>query len=283
MFRVGWAVLPEATLLLMLFSSSGSTGPMTASAAVEARMELDTASHLHVMLAAAAVVFCDKVQCTCSTLSPPGVKSFKAATSASSSTSRATTVPTGTSLLPDDGPAHARTISSGRSSSDKHAHTGGPCYLTSGQASLVEATPTLTVTATKEGSIGTRYSCWHLWHVGRLTRCLRPAKAQCKLKGVDDSPAGLTILARNPSSCASHSMVALSVSISARMSPGPMESPSFFRHAAMLPCRDDQEMTQEMIPQAVQLQVHAPRWAGCGSPSNKCTAVEWNLHTAVAN
>src|SRR3712207_2294288 len=47
---------------------------------------------------------------------------------------------------------------------------------------------------------------------------------------------GTKILARMPSSMASTSIVALSVSISASTSPGFTLSPSFFSHFASLPC-----------------------------------------------
>ena len=49
-------------------------------------------------------------------------------------------------------------------------------------------------------------------------------------------PSPTRILASTPSSTASTSMVALSVSISARMSPDLIVSPSFFSHLASLPC-----------------------------------------------
>ncbi len=48
-------------------------------------------------------------------------------------------------------------------------------------------------------------------------------------------PAGTTILASVPSSTASTSMVALSVSISAITSPAATLSPSFFSHLETLP------------------------------------------------
>ncbi len=48
-------------------------------------------------------------------------------------------------------------------------------------------------------------------------------------------PSGTTILASVPSSMASYSMVALSVSISASTSPVLTGSPSFFSHLARLP------------------------------------------------
>jgi len=48
-------------------------------------------------------------------------------------------------------------------------------------------------------------------------------------------PSGTRIFAITPSSIASYSMVALSVSISARMSPALTWSPSFLSHLAMLP------------------------------------------------
>jgi hypothetical protein len=50
-------------------------------------------------------------------------------------------------------------------------------------------------------------------------------------------PSPTRILARKPSSCASQSMVALSVSTSASTSPGAMAAPSFLRQCVMLPCR----------------------------------------------
>ena len=53
--------------------------------------------------------------------------------------------------------------------------------------------------------------------------------------GTSAVPSGTTILARMPSSTASTSMVALSVSISAMMSPDLTVSPSFFSHLARLP------------------------------------------------
>src|SRR3954447_12032478 len=49
-------------------------------------------------------------------------------------------------------------------------------------------------------------------------------------------PSGTTIFASTPSSAASTSMVALSVSISASTSPGFTGSPSFFSQRASLPC-----------------------------------------------
>src|SRR5260370_41528175 len=48
-------------------------------------------------------------------------------------------------------------------------------------------------------------------------------------------PSGTRIFAITPSSIASYSMVALSVSISARMSPALTLSPSFLSHLARLP------------------------------------------------
>src|ERR1700681_2665945 len=48
-------------------------------------------------------------------------------------------------------------------------------------------------------------------------------------------PSGTRIFAITPSSIASYSMVALSVSISARMSPDLTVSPSFLSHLARLP------------------------------------------------
>src|ERR1700726_3558794 len=48
-------------------------------------------------------------------------------------------------------------------------------------------------------------------------------------------PSGTRSFAITPSSIASYSMVALSVSISARMSPALTVSPSFFSHLARLP------------------------------------------------
>ena len=53
--------------------------------------------------------------------------------------------------------------------------------------------------------------------------------------GTSFDPAGTRILARMPSSTASTSIVALSVSISAMMSPDLTRSPSFFSHLARLP------------------------------------------------
>src|SRR5262245_12520249 len=53
--------------------------------------------------------------------------------------------------------------------------------------------------------------------------------------GTSAAPSGTTILARVPSSTASYSMVALSVSISAITSPGLTLSPSFLSHLARLP------------------------------------------------
>ena len=53
--------------------------------------------------------------------------------------------------------------------------------------------------------------------------------------GTSLAPAGTTIFAKTPSSCASHSIVALSVSTSAMMSPAAMASPSFFFQEAMFP------------------------------------------------
>ena len=55
------------------------------------------------------------------------------------------------------------------------------------------------------------------------------------LTGTSAVPSGTTILARTPSSIASTSMVALSVSISAMMSPDLTASPSFLSHLARLP------------------------------------------------
>src|SRR5918997_2842781 len=55
------------------------------------------------------------------------------------------------------------------------------------------------------------------------------------LTGTSAVPSGTTILARMPSSTASTSMVALSVSISAITSPDFTVSPSFFSHLARLP------------------------------------------------
>ena len=55
------------------------------------------------------------------------------------------------------------------------------------------------------------------------------------LTGTSAVPSGTTILARMPSSTASTSMVALSVSISAMTSPDLTVSPSFFSHLARLP------------------------------------------------
>ena len=49
-------------------------------------------------------------------------------------------------------------------------------------------------------------------------------------------PSGTRILASVPSSTASTSIVALSVSISAMMSPDFTASPSFFSHLARVPC-----------------------------------------------
>jgi hypothetical protein len=53
--------------------------------------------------------------------------------------------------------------------------------------------------------------------------------------GTSAVPSGTTILASTPSSIASTSMVALSVSISAMTSPDLTASPSFFSHLARLP------------------------------------------------
>src|SRR5262249_56309467 len=53
--------------------------------------------------------------------------------------------------------------------------------------------------------------------------------------GTSAVPSGPTILASTPSSTASTSMVALSVSISAITSPGATLSPSFLSHLARLP------------------------------------------------
>jgi hypothetical protein len=55
------------------------------------------------------------------------------------------------------------------------------------------------------------------------------------LTGTSAAPSGTRILARMPSSTASTSMVALSVSISAITSPDLIESPSFLSQRAMLP------------------------------------------------
>jgi hypothetical protein len=55
------------------------------------------------------------------------------------------------------------------------------------------------------------------------------------LTGTSAVPSGTTILAMVPSSTASTSIVALSVSISAMMSPDLTLSPSFFSHLARLP------------------------------------------------
>ncbi len=55
------------------------------------------------------------------------------------------------------------------------------------------------------------------------------------LTGTSAVPSATTIFASVPSSTASTSMVALSVSISAMMSPGLTLSPSFFSHFARLP------------------------------------------------
>ncbi len=66
----------------------------------------------------------------------------------------------------------------------------------------------------------------------------RPPRAitpMTSLTGTSAVPSGTTILASTPSSTASTSIVALSVSISARMSPDLMASPSFFSHLARLP------------------------------------------------
>ena len=49
-------------------------------------------------------------------------------------------------------------------------------------------------------------------------------------------PSPTKILANHPSSCASHSIVALSVSTSQYTSPGCTASPSFFFHATIFPC-----------------------------------------------
>lgn len=54
--------------------------------------------------------------------------------------------------------------------------------------------------------------------------------------GISFAPSPCRILAMYPSSCVSHSMVALSVSTSAMICPGAMASPSFFFQEAMLPC-----------------------------------------------
>jgi len=53
--------------------------------------------------------------------------------------------------------------------------------------------------------------------------------------GTSGVPSGTRILASVPSSTASYSIVALSVSISAMTSPGLTLSPSFFSHLARLP------------------------------------------------
>ncbi len=53
--------------------------------------------------------------------------------------------------------------------------------------------------------------------------------------GTSCDPSGTMIFARMPSSTASTSMVALSVSISAMTSPALMASPSFFSHFARFP------------------------------------------------
>ncbi len=53
--------------------------------------------------------------------------------------------------------------------------------------------------------------------------------------GTSAEPSGTTILASTPSSTASTSMVALSVSISARTSPDLIASPSFFSHLESVP------------------------------------------------
>ena len=53
--------------------------------------------------------------------------------------------------------------------------------------------------------------------------------------GTASVPAGTTILPRVPSSVASTSIVALSVSISHRMSPAATGSPSFLNQLATLP------------------------------------------------
>jgi hypothetical protein len=55
------------------------------------------------------------------------------------------------------------------------------------------------------------------------------------LTGTSAVPSGTTIFASTPSSTASTSMVALSVSISAITSPGLTASPSFLSHLARLP------------------------------------------------
>src|SRR2546429_5354072 len=59
--------------------------------------------------------------------------------------------------------------------------------------------------------------------------------AMSVLTGTSGVPSGTTILASVPSSTASYSIVALSVSISAMTSPGLTLSPSFFSHLARLP------------------------------------------------
>src|SRR4030081_1770254 len=56
-----------------------------------------------------------------------------------------------------------------------------------------------------------------------------------RLTGTSAVPSGTTILASTPSSTASYSIVALSVSISARMSPVLTLSPSRLSHLARLP------------------------------------------------
>jgi hypothetical protein len=59
--------------------------------------------------------------------------------------------------------------------------------------------------------------------------------AMSSFTGTSDVPSGTMILARMPSSTASTSMVALSVSISAITSPDLIRSPSFLSHLARLP------------------------------------------------
>ena len=54
-------------------------------------------------------------------------------------------------------------------------------------------------------------------------------------QGMSEEPAGTRIFAKNASSCASKSMVALSVSISAIMSPAEMDSPCCLTHFATPP------------------------------------------------
>jgi hypothetical protein len=156
---------------------------------------------------------------------PSPVYPANAATSPCSSTSTATSAPTGMSLLPA---RRAR----GRAGDGERRGAPGPAGRPGGGGASAPAGGPLDGFGAAAGLASSTSSC------PLLAPCLparRPNDSGNAAIGAP-APSPWMILARYPSSCASHSMVALSVSTSASTSPGAMEAPSFLRQAAMLPC-----------------------------------------------